>query len=91
MLSLSSIRNRVNDFFLGSYDDAADYLPPEPETDTPRATLGSVVSAGGRTGLVIGEGAYHVEVAWYYRTSWGYVLTNTRNLMARSEVSVVLQ
>lgn len=93
MLSVQSIRNRVNDFFLGGvYDEAAGYLPPEPEQDEPRATLGSVVAIGGRTGLVISEGQYYVEVAWYMWTMWGYpVLTSKRNLMARSEVEVILQ
>lgn len=92
---MSSVKNllvRVNDFFLGGvYEEAAGYLPPEPEADSPRATLGSWVCRNGRLGIVIGEGQYHVEVAWWYRTSWGWVETGKRNLMARSEVEVILQ
>ena len=91
MLSVKRIRQTVNDFFWNE-PEAADYLPPEPELDSPRATLGSVVAIGGRTGLVISEGQYYVEVAWYMWTMWGYpVLTSKRNLMARSEVEVILQ
>jgi hypothetical protein len=55
--------------------------------DTTEIQAGQDVQVSGRRAFVERATKFHLTVRYYYRTSWGLVLTGCRSMISRSEAT----